>query len=172
VLLRGRDARLPFVLSNLVLLVTAMALSKVEPNVAETSGPSKPRRLVKPFGAVPVAFIAAMVILAFGYQLHFSINREPFYLRFARPTDLQWLMPVFWIGFNIAMFPASAIVKYHGALMVIGARMLVGRGRRIAGDRGVDAAGEVGQAGGLTSASFGDGPKEPTHRRIEVPGSR
>jgi hypothetical protein len=126
VLLRGRDARLPFVLSSLVLLITAMALSKVERNVAEAAELSKPRRPAKPFGAVPVTFIAAMVILAFGYQLHFSINSEPFYLRFARPADLQWLMPVFWIGFNIAMFPASAIVKHHGALMVMGAAGLLG----------------------------------------------
>ena len=45
-------------------------------------------------------FIASMVILALGYQLHFSINSAPFFLRFAKPADLQWLMPVFWIGFN------------------------------------------------------------------------
>src|ERR1700675_2556902 len=29
-------------------------------------------------------------------------------------------MPVFWIGFNIAMFPASVIVKHRGGLIVMG----------------------------------------------------
>ena len=71
-------------------------------------------------------FIASMVILALGYQLHFSINSAPFFLRFAKPADLQWLMPVFWIGFNIAMFPASAVVKHRGGLIVMGAAGLLG----------------------------------------------
>jgi MFS family permease len=121
VVLRNRDARLPFVLSSLLLLITALALSKAGRSVAQAALPAKPRGPAKPFGTVPVIFIAAMVILALGYQLHFSINSEPFYLRFARPVDLQWLMPVFWIGFNIAMFPASVIVKHRGALIVMGA---------------------------------------------------
>jgi hypothetical protein len=126
VLLRDRDARLPFVLSSAVLLITALALSKVERNVADAAASPKPRKPAKPFGALTVIFIAAMVILSLGYQLHFSINSEPFYLRFAKPADLQWLMPVFWIGFNIAMFPASVIVKHRGGLIVLGAAGLLG----------------------------------------------
>jgi hypothetical protein len=35
-------------------------------------------------------------------------------------------MPVFWIGFNIAMFPASVVVKHRGALIVMGAAGLLG----------------------------------------------
>ena len=67
-----------------------------------------------------------MVILALGYQLHFSINSGPFFLRFAKPSDLEWLMPVFWIGFNIVMFPASVIVKRRGGLIVTGIAALSG----------------------------------------------
>ena len=67
-----------------------------------------------------------MVLLALGYQLHFSINSAPFFLRFAKPADLQWLMPVFWIGFNIAMFPASVVIKRRGGLIVMGAAGLLG----------------------------------------------
>ena len=126
VLLRDRDARLPFMLSSAVLLLTALALSKVERNVAEAARPSRPREQAKPFGSLTVIFIAAMVVLSLGYQLHFSINSQPLYLRFARPIDLQWLMPVFWIGFNIAMFPTSVIVKHRGGLIVLGAAGLLG----------------------------------------------
>jgi MFS family permease len=75
---------------------------------------------------VSMLFVIAMVILALGYQLHFSINSEFFYLRVARSADLQWLMPVFWIGFNIAMFPASVIVKHRGALLVMGVAGFLG----------------------------------------------
>jgi hypothetical protein len=71
-------------------------------------------------------FIASMVILSLGYQLHFSINSGLFFLRFAARDQLQWLMPVFWIGFNIAMFPASVIVKHRGGLIVMGGAGVLG----------------------------------------------
>jgi Major Facilitator Superfamily len=126
VVLRDVDARFPFVISSVVLLVTTLALSKAERAVAREAAPAKPVTPAKPFGTVPVIFIAAMVLLALGYQLHFAINSAPFYLRFAKPAELQWLMPVFWIGFNIAMFPASIIVKHRGGLIVMGAAGLLG----------------------------------------------
>jgi hypothetical protein len=127
VVLRNHDARLPFVISGAVLLITALALSRVERGLAqESAATSKPVEVARPLGKVPVIFIASMVILALGYQLHFSINSAPFFLRFAKPDDLQWLLPVFWIGFNIAMFPASVIVKHRGGLIVMGAAGLFG----------------------------------------------
>jgi len=67
-----------------------------------------------------------MMTFSLGYQLQFAINRAPFYLRFPTPADLQWLQPVFWIGFNIAMFPASVVVKHRGGLIVMGAAGLLG----------------------------------------------
>jgi len=127
VVLRDRDARLPFVISSVVLLITALALSRVERGRAQgASVPSRPAEMTKPLGKVPMVFIGSMIILALGYQLHFSINSAPFFLRFAKPGDLQWLMPVFWIGFNIAMFPASVVTKRRGGLIVMGAAGLLG----------------------------------------------
>src|SRR5256886_6136028 len=127
VVLRDQDPRLPFVISSVVLLVTALALSRVERGlVQDASSPEKPAEPAKPLGSVPMIFIASMVILSLGYQLHFAINSAPFYLRFAKPADLQWLTPVFWIGFNIAMFPASVVVKHRGGLIVMGAAGLLG----------------------------------------------
>jgi len=126
VMLRDVDARLPFVISSGVLLLTALGLSRVERGVALETAPAKRAEPARPFGTIPIIFIVAMIALALGYQLHFSINSAPFYLRFAKPDDLQWLMPVFWIGFNIAMFPASVIVKHRGGLLVMGAAGLFG----------------------------------------------
>jgi hypothetical protein len=126
--LRGVDPRLPFILSSVVLLVVALALSRVERGlvaVKAREAKAMPPQ-TKSLGSVPLVFIAAMVILALGFQLHFSINSAPFFLRFAKPADLEWLMPVFWIGFNIAMFPASAVVKRRGGIVVIGAAALLG----------------------------------------------
>jgi hypothetical protein len=126
VVLRDRDPRLPFILSSVVLLFVALGLARVEREIAKAAPLRKASSPTKPLGKVPVIFIAAMVILALGYQLHFSVNSEPIYLRFAKRDDLQWLMPVFWIGFNIAMFPASVVVKHRGGLIVMGAAGLLG----------------------------------------------
>lgn len=125
VVLLKMDARLPFIISSAVLLLTALGLSMVERGIA-AEAPARQASPARPFGLVPLIFIVAMIALALGYQLHFSINSGPIYLRFAKPDDLQWLMPVFWIGFNIAMFPASAIVKHRGGLLVMGAAGLFG----------------------------------------------
>ena len=128
VALRNTDARLPFIISSVVLLTVALALSRVERGLvrvcARDAAPAP--KDTRPLGRVPVIFIAAMVILAMGYQFHFSVNSAAFFLRFAKPADLEWLMPVFWIGFNIAMFPASVVTKRRGGLAVMGVAGLLG----------------------------------------------
>jgi hypothetical protein len=125
VVLKNEDPRLPFVISGVVLLLTTLALAKVERGIADEPA-AKPAEPAKPLSAVPIFFIASMLILSLGYQLHFAINSGQFYLRFAQAADLPWLMPVFWIGFNIAMFPASVVVKHRGGLIVMGAAGLLG----------------------------------------------
>lgn len=124
--LRGHDARLPFVISSVVLLVTALALSKAERLFAHRPAAVKRATAQRPIGRVPLFFVAAMVILALGYQLHFSLNSASLFRRFAAPADLQWLMPVFWIGFNIAMFPASVVARRSGGLIVMGVAGVLG----------------------------------------------
>jgi MFS family permease len=127
VVMRDYDARLPFAISSVVVLMTTLALSRIEREAARDAAPVAPRPApARPFPTVAVIFIAAMVLLALGYQLHFAINSAPLYLRFARPDQLQWLMPVFWIGFNVAMFPACVVVKHRGGLIVMGIAGLFG----------------------------------------------
>jgi hypothetical protein len=127
VVLRNEDPRMPFLISGVVLLITTLALSRVERSIAQQAPSGRePPAPAKALGQIPMFFIASMVILSLGYQLHFAINSAPFFLRFAKPDELQWLLPVFWIGFNIAMFPASVVVKHRGGLIVMGAAGLFG----------------------------------------------
>jgi hypothetical protein len=126
VAMKGIDPRLPFVISSVVLLITTLALIAVERSLAHRPAAPKPRPAAKPLGRVPILFIGSMLLLALGYQMHFSVNSAPFFLRFAKHDDLQWLIPVFWIGFNIALFPASIVVKHRGGLIVMGAAGVLG----------------------------------------------
>src|SRR3954447_4322885 len=79
VVLRDKDPRWPFVISSVVLFVTALALSKVERDVRQEAAVEPAP--AKPLGTVPVAFIAAMVSLAPGNQRHFPMTSGPFFLR-------------------------------------------------------------------------------------------
>jgi hypothetical protein len=126
VVLRDQDPRLPFLISGVVVLLTTLALSKIERGAGRDATTPDPAVPAKPLGRMPIMFVASMVVLSLGSQLHFNINSAPFFLRFAKPDQLQWLLLVFWIGFNIAMFPASAVVKHRGGLFVVGAAGLLG----------------------------------------------
>ncbi|MEO8317966.1 MAG: MFS transporter [Bradyrhizobium sp.] len=127
--LRNEDPRLPFVISGVVLLLTTLALSKVERDIAQQAPAANEPPVpvpAKALGRIPIVFIASMLILSLGSQLHASINSAPFFLRFAKADELPWLLPVFWIGFNIAMFPASSVVRNRGGLFAMGAAGLLG----------------------------------------------
>lgn len=127
VALKGIDPRVPFVLSSATLLAAVAGLVAVERLLAgaqaapagEAEAPFDPdspgaRRMV-------ATFFAALLVMALGFQVHFSLNAAPQYLRHAPANDLPLLMPVFWIGFNLLMFPASRLVKRVGALPMMAA---------------------------------------------------
>ena len=131
VVLRNHDPRIPFVGSTVVLLFTALAMSWIERQLREGKLRAPERAAVaipKSWSTLALIFVVAMLVLALGYQLHFSVNSSQLFLRFAKQPDLQWLMPVYWIGFNIAMFPASFITRKLGGLLVIGCAGLLGAG--------------------------------------------
>lgn len=121
VALRNMDPRLPFAISSIVLLATTIGLIWVERLLARAPAEPSTDIAKSPVhgSAGAVLFFAACAIAALGFQLHFFVNSAPGYLRFAKPADLDLLMPVFWIGFNIAMFPASAFTKRYGTLHVM-----------------------------------------------------
>jgi len=110
VALRGVDPRVPFVVSTVTLVATVVALM-----LAERRLPPNPPGEPKPAPplASPALFIA-LLLLALGFQVHFSLSSAPRYVQFAPREQLPYLMPVFWIGFNLLMFPASRLVRRWG----------------------------------------------------------
>jgi hypothetical protein len=116
--LRGVDPKLPFVLSTLTLLATVGGLVYVERRIVghtlNEKTPSAEHSTEPPLRIV--LFFLALLVMAAGFQVHFSLNSAPQYLRFAPQADLPYLMPVFWVGFNLLMFPAAGLVKRLGAV--------------------------------------------------------
>lgn len=110
--LAGLDARIPFVLSSAVLLVTVVALAVAE----RVAGPRPAPAPATPNGqlAAPLFEVVALVLtgllLGLALQLHGSFASGP---RFAQLAGAAWvpvLMPVFWLGFSVAILPFAALL--------------------------------------------------------------
>lgn len=124
--LKDIDPRWPFALSSAALVATTLGLVAAEralqrareaAPVAASAGaaPSQPLRL--PWAPC----LVAAVLAALAFQVHVFLNSTPLYLRHAVAADLQHLAPVFWVGFNLGLWPASLATKRHGGIVVMGA---------------------------------------------------
>ena len=124
--LANQDPRLPFVIAGVTVLLVSLALSKVERSLAKQAPVinEPPRTIDRAVPAPVLVFGLAVVIFALGFQLHVFFNSAPLFKRFT--SNLGPLLPVFWIGFSVGMFPASRIAKRWGGLAVMGGAGLLG----------------------------------------------
>jgi hypothetical protein len=107
--LRGVDPRVPFVLSSVTLVATVAGLVAAERRRSVVQSEPRPAWTLP-----PSRLFLALAFLALGIQVHYSLNSASRYLRFASPAELAYLMPVFWVGFNLLMFAAVRLVKRIG----------------------------------------------------------
>ncbi len=122
-LLRDSDPRLPFALASVAVAVAAWAMAWAERNLAAAAAPAGPAP-DKPLSIPAFLFIVALAGL--GFQIHFSLNSAPQYLRHATPAELGQLMPLFWVGFNLAMLPLTWLIRRLGDFRVLAAGALAG----------------------------------------------
>ncbi len=125
-LLKQWDPRGPFVLSSLALAALtlgmvaaerALARNGVPAAAADAAARSQPAR---PLSAIP-GFLLAALLAACAFQLQANIVQAPLYLRQVPASQLPWLMPLFWVGFNLALLPASQATRRWGGLPVMAA---------------------------------------------------
>jgi MFS family permease len=112
IVLRGVDPKLPFILSTVTLVAAVGGLVYVERKGVRSETAADEVSREEPQAIV--LFFAALLLLALGFQVHFALNSPAQILRVATANDLPWLMPVFWIGFNVLMFPAAAVARRLG----------------------------------------------------------
>ncbi|HTE15782.1 MAG TPA: MFS transporter, partial [Burkholderiales bacterium] len=101
VVLKNTDPRLPFVLSSLTLLAATAGIVYVERRL-KLSPLAPPAATPKPADVTGKSslFLAGLLLLAVGFQVHYSVNTAAQFLKFTQLDGLEWLMPVFWIGFG------------------------------------------------------------------------
>jgi MFS family permease len=70
--------------------------------------------------------LLAMLLLGAGFQVHVFINAAPLYKAVADAALLPWLLPVFWIGFSLAIYPGALWLERLGAKQVFTLASLLG----------------------------------------------
>lgn len=129
VALRDIDPRWPFVLASVSLAAVTLGIVAAEralqhghsaahggPAAAGAGSPAASRPLPLPWQPC----LLAALLAAAAFQLHVFLNSTPLYLRHATAADLQHLAPVFWVGFNLGLWPASVATRRHGGVKVMG----------------------------------------------------
>lgn len=121
--LRDVDARLPFALASVAVAATAWALGWAERHLAAAAPAAK----VRPHKPLPIAaFLVIVALTALGFQVHFSLSSAPQYLRYVPPDQLGQLMPVFWVGFNLAMLPLTYLIRRYDDFKLLAAGAAAG----------------------------------------------
>lgn len=122
--LRKTDPALPFALASISLgLATLLLLRSLPaPNAAmsPTTSASPPAH-----GRAAMRLILIAVPAALAFQIHANLNSPAFYKRLADGNP-DHLMPLFWIGFSLALVPAGMLMKRHAASSIMGAAALLG----------------------------------------------
>lgn len=131
--LRDIDPRIPFALASIAVAASAFGLAAIERKLARSSldiptpiASPQPLLVWRSFSLTVALLAAVMLCLTMAFQIHFNLNSAPLYLKFSTPADLEHLMPIFWIGFNVAMLPAGYLAKRFDAGMVMAVSALIG----------------------------------------------
>ncbi len=135
--LKGRDARLPFIVASLGVCAAALALAAAERQVRRRAGTataaSSPASAAPPGGTPGTLLLAAALLAALSFQLHTSLNAAAQYRRFVPAEALAWWLPVFWAGFNLALWPAMKLAPRLGELRLVAAAALMAALAAVAG---------------------------------------
>jgi hypothetical protein len=109
--LKNTDPALPFALASAALLITTLALRPMlQVPAATDKKPPLPQVLIIDF-KLALPLLLAVALFAFGVQLHVALNSAKYFTTLYPAAALEWLMPLFWVGFSVAMFPASQWLK-------------------------------------------------------------
>jgi MFS family permease len=125
IVLRGFDPRVPFLVSSAALALATAGIMWAERTLARERPVEDVAPAPKPAERTALWFLFAVLLLAVGFQIHFSLNSAALYLRHAAADQLPFLIPVFWIGFNVFMFPASIATERYGGVAVASAGAVV-----------------------------------------------
>lgn len=132
--LKGVDPVLPFLLSAAGLATVTLGMVAAERALARQGGRPAQAPIAQADGAsqrstaLVATLLGTALLGAAAFQWHGFVASAPMALRFVPASELPWLLPVFWAGFNLALWPASQLAKRQGPwrALVLGATLAAG----------------------------------------------
>lgn len=125
--LKGMDPFIPFVLNAVVLFITTLGLARVQRLKERLPADQKAAEPGNPAAAPVVArLMIGTLLIAFGFQVQYFLNTKGQYLAHVEPAQLIWVLPLFWVGFKLAMMPGSVASTRYGAERVLALAGLFG----------------------------------------------
>ena len=130
--LKGVDPVLPFLLSaaglatvTLGMVAAERALARQGARPVQAAATDAARRRSS---ALAATLLGTAILGAAAFQWHGFVASVPMALRFVPASELPWLLPVFWAGFNLALWPASQLAKRQGPwrALILGAALAAG----------------------------------------------
>ncbi len=125
--LRGIDPRLPFALSSIALALVTLGMVVAERKLRSAGRQASDVETVavEPVSEPTPLFALTALFAALAFQVHVFIDSVPLYTARAGADALPTLLPVFWIGFNLAMFPFSLAARHWHPTQVMGVLAVV-----------------------------------------------
>ena len=100
---QGRSPLVPFALISAgLVLCGVLVMQSVRDGGKASSSSSSVSATEETLPHVPVFFLA-LLIAALGVQVHSAFNAGQLYARTVPAAELHWWMPMFWVGFNLAL---------------------------------------------------------------------
>ena len=131
------DPRILFGASALSVLAVTLSVVWAEKTLERAAPPEEHAPTEIPFGTF-LAFLAAVLLLQMGFQVHSFINAQPQFGEYAKPTELPILLSLFWIGFTLFAPLASLLTKRFGAAASMTLAALVATGCSWAAEQATD----------------------------------
>jgi MFS family permease len=117
------DPRIEFGSSALAVFAATLAIIWAEKDLARTAPPETSAPAQVPISTL-ISFLAAVLLLQIGFQVHWFINAQQFFARFAGKNERPVVL--FWIGFTFLMPLASLLAKRFGSVVTMAVAALSG----------------------------------------------
>lgn len=96
---------IPFLLSGGALAIATLAFGRFESGLPAP----QPTQKSRPSLASLSFLLPIILLLGAGYQIHFFVNSVPLFKAINEADNLPYFMPVFWIGFSLAVYPGAKL---------------------------------------------------------------
>jgi hypothetical protein len=131
------DPRIMFAVSSVSVVVVTCSIVWAERTLARSAPPEEDAS-TKGRSGIFVLFLAAILLLAIGFQVHVFINGEHLFGNSGRPNDASDLLSLFWIAFSLVLLPGSVMTKRFGGVAVMALGAFVGAGSAWAATHAAD----------------------------------